>query len=317
MDMFTQCACVLFDEAPALDDVDVALEGWRLEEHQEGAPGDHGWMACGPGRVVTLRGGGSVLVDVVHHPWPDDPRAASEVPALAAAWRAGMFGPTAAPGALARARVQSWSWEEGAAAAGRHRGFVRLRTVVELPEDAPALPKDHDPLHELGTITEMAGALLRLRGASALFMPGGEALRSRAQVEAVLQRKVGIGPPPVELWANVRSVGLGRDADLDWMLVDVVGMRQLRLPDQEALFVVDRARPDVVAALLGNVCLALAGGKAIPEGSTAEDGRGGRWRASASPGTLAPANRPVLRWRLEGVAGPSEELLARLRGPRG
>ena len=192
---------------------------------------------------------------------------------------------------------------------------MRLRTVVELPSDAPALPRDHDPLYELNTITELAGALLGLRAATALFMPGGEALRSREQVEAVLRRKTGFGPPPIDLWANARAVGLGREGDAQWLLVDVVGMRQLRLPDQEALFTEGEEDSDAVAALLRNACLHLVAGKAIPEGSTSDDALGRRWKASPALGLLAPANRPVLRWLRDGSAPPSDALLARLRSP--
>jgi Domain of unknown function (DUF4261) len=310
MEMFTQCACVLFDEAPAIDEIDKALDGWAIREEQPAAPGEDGWAAWGPGRVVELRGGRSVLVDVVDRAWPDDPRAAAEVPSMRAAWSSGMFGPCSSPGALARAAVQSWSWEDAPAAARRHRAFVRVRTAVELTDAEPRLPADHDPVHELGTVTELAGALLRLRGATALFVPGGEALRSRAQVEAVLRRKAGLGPPPIELWANARAVPLGHDGAGDWLLVDVIGMRQLRLPDQEALFVEGEAEAEAVAALLRNVCLHLAQGKPIPEGSTSDDPRGRRWLASAASGILAPADRPVLRWLLERGSRPSDALMS-------
>jgi hypothetical protein len=315
MEMITQCACVLFDEPPSLEDVEHALGEWTLGDPQPPGEGEDGWIACGLGRVVELRGGGIVLVDVVEHPWPDDPRAAVERPALAAAWRAGLFGPSSAPGALARASVQSWSWEEASAAARRHRGFVRLRTIVALPDDAPELPRDHDPLHELGTLTELAGAVLRLRGATALFMPGGEALRSRAQVEQVLRRKAGLGPPPIELWVNVRALGLGRDEGRDWLLVDVVGMKQLRLVDQEALFVEGEAESDAVAALLRKACLHLVAGKPLPDGSTSDDVDGRRWSASTTRGILAPSGRTVLRWLTVEGARPSDALLGRLRPP--
>lgn len=313
MRIFTQCACVLFDQAPALEDVGKALDGWALAGEQRPALGEDGWIACGPGFVVELRTGAAVILDLVDRPWPDGARAASENPALDAAWRSGIFGPTSAPGALARAREQAWAWEEGAATADRHRAFVRLRTVAELPDDGPRqLPKDHDPVHELTTVTEMAGALLRLPGATALFMPGGETLRSREQVEATLRRKTGVGPPPIELWLNLRAAGLGQEGEVRWVLVDVVGMGQLRFPDQEAIFAEGQEQSDAVAALLRNVCLHLVAGKAIPESSTADDGRGRRWKASAAKSVLAP-NRPVLRWLPEESARLTEATLEKLR----
>jgi hypothetical protein len=180
---FTQCACVLFDRAPRLEDLERALDSWAVACPQQPAAGDDGWMACGPGFVVELRSGTGVVVDVIDRPWPDDPRAAADVPALGAAWRAGMFGPSAAPGALARAKEQRWAWQEGAAAADRHRAVVRMRTFVDVPQEGPReLPKGHDPVHELTTLIEMAGAILRLDAATALFLPAGETLRSREQV---------------------------------------------------------------------------------------------------------------------------------------
>jgi hypothetical protein len=310
---FTQCACVLFDGPPKLEDVEQALDGWSIAGPQQPAPGEEGWVACGPGFVIELRSGAGVIVDVVDRPWPDDPRAASESATLGSAWRAGIFGPSSAPGALARARLQSWAWGEGAAAAERHGGFVRLRTVVNLAaEGKHELPKDHDPIHELTTLTEIAAALLKLSGATALFLPGGEALRSRAQVEEVLRRKTGIGPPPVDLWVNLRGLSLGQYEDARWMLVDVVGMRQLRLPDQEAIFAEGQEEPQAVGPLLMNACFHLVGGQPIPEGSTSDDGQGRRWRASAATGVLAP-DRPVVRWLPEQSAKPSEEMLAKGR----
>jgi hypothetical protein len=264
--------------------------------------------------VVELRRQSGVMVDVVGRPWPDDPRAAAEVPAIAAGWRSGFLGPSSAPGALARAKQQSWAWQEGVAAAESHRALVRLRTVIDLEGDGRELPKGHDPIHELTTLTELGAAILRLPGATGLFFPGGEALRSREQVDALLRRKTGLGPPPIELWLNTRGIGLGQEGDASWVLVDVVGMRQVRVPDQEAIFAEGREDPEAVAELIRSACLRLIAGQGIPEGSTADDGRGRRWKVSAATGILAP-NRPVLRWLPEAGPTPSEAFLAKLPKP--
>ena len=313
MDFVTQCAGVLFERAPALDDLVLALDGWAVAGSQPPASGEDGWLACGPGFVVELRSGGSVLVDVVDRPWPDEGGAASSASAFAAAWRSGVFGPVAAPGALARARTSSQAWAGGAQAVERHRAFVRLRTVVDLPADANAsLPRDHDPVHELTAVTEMAGAILALRGATALFLPAGEALRSRDQVDEVMRRKTGVGAPPVELWVSLRALALGQIGDTRWTVVDTVGMGQLRVPDQEALFAEGQEQVEAVGSLLRNAGLHLVGGKSIPDGSTADDGQGRRWKAGGATSVLAPA-RPILRWLPEQSAGPNEAMLARLR----
>jgi hypothetical protein len=307
--VFTQCAAVLLDRAPVHEELEKALAGWNIVGPQEAAPGDDGWVASSPGFILGLVSGGSVVVDMVGRPWPDTPRAADE--AVVAAWRGGLFGPSAAPGALARAREQSWSWQGGAEVALAHKAFIRLRTVVGLSEGG-TLPRGHDPLHELTTLTELGGDLLRISGAGAFFLPGGEALRSPAQVEAVRRIKAGLGGPPLELWTNTRAMGLGQHGGRPWVLLDVVGMAQLRLPDQEAVFVEGAEEPDAVAPLLHNACLHVVNGKGIGDGSTADDGRRRRWRArSAANGLLAPG-RPVVRWTAEESPAPEPEVMAEL-----
>ena len=314
MQMFTQCACILFDEAPAVGEVQKALESWTIAGEQAPAQGDDGWIGCGPGLVVELRSGASVIVDVVGHAFPHEPGAGADAEAVRSAWRSGIFGPTAQLGALGRAKDQNWTWTEGTAVADRHRGFVRMRTLVNLPDEGPRqLPKGHDPVHELTTLAEMAGALLRLRGATALFMPGGEAQRSPEQVAIMLGRKTGAAPPPIELWLNLRASGLGEEGRRRWKLVDVVGMGQMRYPDSEAVFVSGQERAEVVAPLLRNACLHLISGKPIPEGATADDALGRRWKASFAQ-SLLPPGRPVLRWLPEGSAQLDEATLAKLRG---
>jgi hypothetical protein len=93
--------------------------------------------------------------------------------------------------------------------------------------------------------------------------------------------------------------------------MDTVGMRQLRLLDQEAIFVEGAEEPQAVAPLLTNACLHVASGKGIPEGSTSDDGRGRRWKASPATSALLPS-RPVLRWLPEESAGLSDAMRARL-----
>src|SRR6266540_480627 len=85
---FTQCACVLFERAPAPEDLADALDDWAVEP-QAGAEGDAGWMVAGPGLHIPLRSGGFAMVDVVERSWPDDPKAAEAEPGFAAAWAGG------------------------------------------------------------------------------------------------------------------------------------------------------------------------------------------------------------------------------------
>jgi uncharacterized protein DUF4261 len=314
---FTQCAAVLFDQAPRLEDVERAIGSWDIAGRPNEGSGEHGWALSGPGFMVALRSGAFGVVDVVGRPWPDDPRLAETVPAIGAAWRSGAFGrATSTPGALARAADQPWAWDGAAAAASGHGAFVRLRTghATQPPsEDDPEGRNEvyEDPTYELMSLTEMAQPLLRLPGALALFVPAGEALRSKAQTDAALERKVGEGGPPFELWTNVRAVALGQEGDLRWLALDVIGMTQLRLPDLEALFAEGQEEPEAVEALLRNACLHMASGKPIPPGVTADDGRGRRWKTSAARGIVAPP-RPVVRWLPEESARPTEATLTKL-----
>ncbi|HET7785619.1 MAG TPA: DUF4261 domain-containing protein [Myxococcales bacterium] len=305
---FTQCAAILFESAPKLEEIMRALASWPIAGQREQGPGEYEWAICGPRLAIDLRGEGWAIVDVVDRPWPDDAEAAEKAPALAAAWRTGAFGPFTTPGALARAIDQGWQGAD----LTRHAGFVRIRTALAAGKDKePARPGR--PIYDLMTVTELATALLRLEGALAFFVPGGEALRTREQLEAVGRRKAGVGPTPIELWTNVRGIALPPEDGSNWLLLDVVGMNQLGLPDQEAIFADGKEDPDAVEAMLRNACQHLLSGPIAPD-STSDDGRGRRWRASAARGIVAPP-RPVLRWLPEESPRPAEATLAKLAEP--
>lgn len=313
---FTQCAAVLFESAPRLEDVQRALNTWHVSGTPKQGTGEHGWALCGPGFVIELRSGSIAIVDLVERPWPDDVREAETTPALGSAWSVGAFGPRSTPGGLARAADQPWLWPEGGEAARRHGAFVRLRIGSEVEKDSKDAPPEREPLYELLTLVELSEPFLRLPGALALFAPGGEALRSREQVETALGRKLGAGAPPFELWTNVRAVELAREGDARWLALDTVGMTQLRLPDHEAIFAEGQEEPEAVEALLRNACAHILASSPIPPGSTADDGRGRRWKASAATSIVAPP-RPVLRWLPEESARPSEATLAKLSATAG
>jgi hypothetical protein len=303
---FTQCACVLFEQAPKMEEVVRVLADWPVSGYRKQGSGEYDWALCGPGVVLDLRGEGYAVVDVVDRPWPDDVQAALTTPALASAWRAGAFGPWSSPGGLARAVDQAGEGENGATA--RHGGFVRIRTAFA--GKGPPPKGRGGPTYDLMTITELATALMRLEGALAFFVPAGEALRDRKDLDEVARRKVGSAPPPVDLWSSVRAIALPPEDGKSWLLLDVVGMTQLNLPDQEAIFAEGQEQPEAVEAMLRNACQRLLSGP-IPPGSTADDAKGRRWKASAATGIVAPP-RPVLRWLPEESAHLPEATLARL-----
>ncbi|HET8539981.1 MAG TPA: DUF4261 domain-containing protein [Anaeromyxobacter sp.] len=317
---FTQCACVLFDRAPPLEDVARVLAPWNVGARPKEGEGEDAWAVSGPGYVAPLRSGTIAVVDVLDRPWPSAATAEAR-PAIASAFDVGAFGPGATPGALARAADQPWLWDQGEAVASGHAGFVRVRTGNVVGEvstgGASQEPAgDRDPTYELRSLTELAQALLRLPGALALFVPAGEALRSREQVDAAMARKIGVSPPPLELWTNLRAIALLREGEVSWLAIDVIGMRQLGLPDQEALFAEGEEEPEAVEALLHDACLHVLSGNRIAAGATADDRRGHRWKMSPAVGLVAP-RRPVLRWLPEGSQRIPEAALAKLSATAG
>ena len=180
------------------------------------------------------------------------------------------------------------------------------------PQGAPSdFRGGEDPIYELSLLTELSRSPLGMRGALGFFVPAGEALRSREQVEAAMGRKAGRGPPPVDLWSNIRAVALFQEGAERWLLVDVVGMGQLGLPDHEAIFADGKEQPEAVQGLLRNACMHVLSGRPIPPGSTSDDGAGRRWTASFASGVVAP-RRDVVRWLPEQSPRPSEETLQKL-----
>ncbi|HEY6910374.1 MAG TPA: DUF4261 domain-containing protein [Myxococcales bacterium] len=301
---FTQCACVLFEQAPKMEEVVRALAEWPVSGYRKQGAGEYDWALCGPGVVLDLRGEGFAVVDVVDRPWPDDVQTALDTPALASAWRAGAFGPYSSPGTLARALDQAG---EDGSALSRHGGFIRIRSAFA--GKGPPPKRRGGPTYDLMTLTEVATPLMRLEGALAFFVPAGEALRDRKQLEEVAKRKVG-GPAPVDLWTSVRAIALPPEGGKTWLLLDVVGMNQLGLPDQEAIFAEGEEQPEAVEAMLRNACVHLLSAPIAP-GSTSDDAKGRRWRAREAVGIVAPP-RPVLRWLPEESAHLPEATLARL-----
>jgi hypothetical protein len=308
---FSQCVCVLFERVPALSDVERSLERWTVLGKSKASEGDDGWAVSGPGLILALPDGSYAFADLVGRAWPDDSAVAS-APGLAAAFRAGMFGPGTTAGALKRATEQSWGWPEGAGAAGRHGGLLRLRMGYGRPGGAPAgYHGGQDPIYELSLLTEISRSLLGMKGALGFFVPAGEALRSREQIEAAMGRKAGHGPPPIDMWSNIRAVALRQEEGERWLLLDIVGMGQLGLPDQEAIFADGKEQPDAVQGLLRNTRMHVLSGRPISPGSTTDDGAGRRWTASFATGVVAP-RRDVVRWLPAQGPRPSEELLQKL-----
>jgi hypothetical protein len=212
-----------------------------------------------------------------------------------AAWTMGHFGPLAYPQGLRRAVEQAWSWPEARDLVPSHAAFVRanLSYVFGVKPDAPVMPSDCDPAHELSFVTGLARAVLDHPDALCAFNPGGELVLPAAELDARLETARRIEVPPLDAWTNVR---LFRHVD-GWLVMDTVGNGQLDLPDQEAAFPDGRFEPAEIDRFLRNVTLYLLRERQVVKNGDTTDGPGDlRWQAwSFDEGLVSPA-RPVTRW---------------------
>lgn len=305
--LFTQSAFVLLSRVPAREERIQALLLATDHEVRESA-GGRIWYEGGPLTVIPFapERNGYVLLDVLDRRWPDDldggradtPDAAAE---MAAAWKIGHFGPGTWPGCLSRAAQHSWAWKAGANSAIRHQALLRLRLtyLLGVPGAVHRPYLASDPVTELLYLTQLIGALLTLRGALGCFLPAGESLRGAAFLEERLQLHRHGGPPPLDVWTNVRYQPVD---ETGWVLMDTIGMSQLDLPDIEAAFPAakeERYPPPEVAAFLRNTALRMLrerNGDSLPEWSELPGPGGIPWRVQRRTEGFAAPPRPTLRF---------------------
>jgi hypothetical protein len=302
--LFTQAVMVLLSRLPSLDEVKQALL-LACSVEARSTFGGNNWCEGGPLLVLPFQPAknGYLLVDVIERAWPDALGESTDEPEIPAAWEAGHFGPLTYGGSLTRAALQSWKWKAGRRVMEKHVAFLRIRLTYLLgvpnPDKATPLPlmKLIDPLEELHFLTQVSGALLTIRGALCLFYPAGEALRDAAFVEERLHLHRGGGPPPIEVWTNVRFQTV--DTSGAWAIMDTVGMAQMDLPDVEAAFPQDkhdRFPALEVEAFLRNQSLRLLQDRNAFAAPIALKGPGGvPWRSS---GPMA-----------EGLYGPTRKVI--------
>jgi Domain of unknown function (DUF4261) len=296
--MHTQGVAVLFERAPAAEQLARALGGFQIVRPLEGRPGD--WMTGRFGLVLAMRPevNGAALVQVFDQPWPDGMGDPETDPKLFGAWSLGHFGPFAYPGNLERAVAHAYQWDEAAATVARHRAFVRLTTtyVGGAAPDARIMPADYEPIAELDYLVRAAQAVLGLPGGLAYFNPNGEVVQPAELLDDGLAFFRENQLPPLPIWSNVRFF---RIHDLQpWAVMDTVGMAQLDIDDHEACFPTDRYDPSEVADFLRNSTdYVRLEGPVIEDGNTMDGPGGVAWRAFASkrPMVGAPA-RHTLRW---------------------
>lgn len=307
---FTQTACILLERACTLKHLETALQSFevvkRREENQD-------WHFSGPEIVVAFRPerNGHILVDIVSHPWPDDMGSPQAAPALFAAWSMGYFGPFTYPGGLMRAGQQCWHWEEGRTVSQRHQSFIRIRSSYSLGAKASDLvmPEDYDPVSELVRVTEIASVLAHMDGALCYFNPNGESLQSAVQVQEALDWFAGGGPPPLNLWSNIRLFNL--DQTGGWSMMDTVGLGQVDAPDQEACFAARKYDLGEVSHFLLNAGLYLMTNGSVIKGGDTMNGPGNRnWQARMMKNGLLDPPRETLRWFPVDKDTPPAQLLS-------
>lgn len=292
--LFTQCAVVLMEHAPAMAQIVNVLQAFpQVGVRANPAPG---WMGAAESLLLPYRPevNGALIVDALDSPWPDGMEAAN--PDLFGAWSMGFMGPFAFPGGLQRAVQQAWGWPQAAEAVNRHHAFLRIRSSYTLGagDDAPVLPDDYAAYPELQRVTEVAQALLTLPGALCHFNPNGETLHPAEALRESLAFSATHDLPPLDVWSNVRMFNVENGG---WLLMDTVGMAQLDVDDHEACFRTRTFEPGEVANFLRNAtAYILKNGPVIQDGDTMNGPGRTNWQARVCETSMVPPPRRTLRW---------------------
>jgi hypothetical protein len=304
---FTQGLAVLLEENVPLDEIAALLANLPIVRRID-TP-EVGWEMSGPALILAFRPEvrGTVTVDVVDRPWPDDMGHPETAPDLFAAWGMGYFGPGAYPGGLQRAVQQSWRWEGAEPVVAGHRAFVRVRCTYAIgaEPDAPVIPEGYDAVDELRFLTSVVQALLRHPKALCYFNPGGEVLLPPTLCRELIDHNVRHGLPFLDVWTNVRMFRIGDG----WILMDSIGNSQIDRQDHEVGFPEDRFQPEDVDVFIRNLSLyLLEKGPVIQDGDTTDGPGETRWQARLLPEGVSSPPRDLLRWLPVGVSGVPEAL---------
>lgn len=307
--LFTQSAYLLSIRPPSIDEIEHQLQKHFTIDGRTSAEAEASWAMGDAALMVRMDGveTGRVLIDVVASKWPDDLGAELGKGQLFNAWQAGAFGPNVFPGALTRAARQAWVWKQASGAARAHVGFVRLRVIHVAPEGDEA-PEQPDQTAELVALTAVARRVLQINGTLCWFSAAGESLRPPPQVYGAVAQHKSEGLLPLDLWTNVRVVGM--KGDEEWTLMDTVGMAQLGLPDVEVCFPRVRFEMEVVDVFLRSVADYLAEAGDVLEDGHGIDGPGEiNWTATRLDEGLASPPRAVVRLVPCDAGDPPAELL--------
>ncbi|HEY2343330.1 MAG TPA: DUF4261 domain-containing protein [Chthoniobacteraceae bacterium] len=300
---------ILLESPLDIDNVRNCLSKYRIVKQIDAAETPE---FSGPAVIVEYRpeANGYVSVDTMSSRWPDhmgDPKSEGM---LFATWSMGHFGPLAFPYGLKRAGEQCRRWERAQEAIARHSAYLRVRSsyIFGGRKDAPVLPKDYDPRHELLFLTRMTSKLLNSPGTLCYFNPNGEVLASKSIFEESLEHHERHTLPPLDLWSNIRMFQIPDG----WLLMDSVGNYQLDIPDHEVAFRSGQFPPGQVDNFIRNVSLyVLEHGDVIKDGDTIDGPGNVRWQARRFENGVSAPPRDVYFWLPFGEKGAPKSLLER------
>jgi len=293
---YTQCLVILLRAPVSLHDILDRLSSFQAQANE---PGSSDWFRGSLSVTLPFRAdaNGTVVVDLIDRPWPDQMGDAERETELFGAWHMGHFGVTW-PFSLKRACQQSWQWAEGKTVPLSSKAFLRVRTtyLVNASKDSLVMPTDYEPLSELKFVTRVAAVLAGLPQAISYFDPAGERVWEPKRFADYFSRADAEGGLPIDVWCNVRLYNLD-DRAKGWCLMDTVGMAQLDAADHEAIFPSARYKTGEVAGFLLNIAAYIAqNGPVIANGNTVDGPGDLHWQAThAEQGQVTPP-RAVLRW---------------------
>jgi hypothetical protein len=304
---FTQSACILLKKTISLDRLAKQLSSFTILRQE---PSDQpSWISGNNFVLLGFRkeANGLLMVDIVEKSWPDpmgDPKSDME---LFGAWSMGYFGPFAFPGNLERALQHCYRCPELEETAPTHTAFIRMRIsyILGAGEDALVIPEDYKAVPELLMITDVAEKLLKLPEAICYFNPNGETLYTLEEIRRRREHYARNRHVPLDLWCNVRNFSPDVPG---WFLMDLIGMQQLDLPDQEIYAPEDDYDRSDAAALATDIAIYLAENGPIIELNNTIDGPGGKWRVRAITDSKVIPTRPVMRW-FPDTSKPPKKLL--------
>jgi hypothetical protein len=291
---FTQGLVILLGNNITTDELGDYLVSYKVVKRTEASKD---WQFSGPALIVEYRPevNGYVSIDVVGNKWPDYMGDPKQDHILFAAWSMGHFGPYAYPYGLRRSCEQSWRWDGANDAVDRHNAFIRIRLsyVFGVSDNAPVMPSDYNPEHELCFLIELTQELLKNQAAIGYFNPNGEVLLDRSMLADSLRCHTERDLLPFNLLCNIRLYKISEG----WSLMDSVGNWQLDIPDIEAGFPNADVSPQDVDNFIRNASFyILKNGNVIKDGDTMDGAGDIRWQAKLLENGLCAPPRNTIRW---------------------